>query len=262
MEFNVVGSGRATFNNYLTVGFWSKYRPVEMKDYFEPRVEDRVFNRPEFFYLNTWISSDYRKPVALDLRGGFRSGYGSGYFYRVGPRIRIGNKFNIRYTFEYDKHANQRGYVTDYTPQTDSIIFGRRDNITYTNSINGSYVFNNKSWISLNLRHYWSQIDYNQYYTLKENGDLADHPAYKENEDFNFNVFNVDLMYSWNFAPGSFLNVVWKNSIYESGDIENNEFFGFFENLENTLHSNSVQNSFSIKISYYLDYKYLLKKSG
>jgi predicted DNA-binding protein (MmcQ/YjbR family) len=152
--------------------------------------------------------------------------------------------------------------VTDFVPQTDTIVFGRRDNTTYTNSINSSYVFNNKSWISLNLRHYWSQIDYDKYYKLEENGDLAPNPQYNENADFNFNVFNVDLMYSWNFAPGSYLNVVWKNSIYEDEDIKNNEFYNFLENLKNTINSNQVQNSFSIKISYYLDYKYLLKKAG
>jgi hypothetical protein len=261
-EFNIVTSYHATLKNYLSFGLWSKYRPVEMKDFFEPRVEGAVFNRPEFFYINTWISSDYRKPVALDLKGGIRSGYGSGYFYEVGPRFRVGNKFNINYTFEYDKHANQRGYVTNLGSAQDSIVFGRRDNITYTNSIKSSFIFNNKSWISLNLRHYWSQIDYNKYYTLEENGDLTDNPTYNQNEDFNFNVFNIDLMYSWNFAPGSFLNIVWKNNIYESEDISKNNFYGFFENLGNTLNSNAVQNSFSIKISYYLDYKYLLKKSG
>ena len=259
-EFNIVASGRATFKNYISVGLWSKYRPVEMHDYFEPRVEGRVFDRPEFFYINTWVSTDYRKPLALDLRGGIRSGDGSGYFYTVGPRIRLGNKFVIQYNFQYDKHDNQRGYVTDYS--SDSIIFGRRDNITYTNSINGSYIFNNKSWLNLDLRHYWSQIDYDKYYSLGNNGGLSPTLAYQENADYNFNVFNVDLMYSWNFAPGSFLNIVWKNSIYEGEDILKNNFYDFFENLKNTINSKEVQNSISIKISYYLDYKYLLKKTG
>jgi hypothetical protein len=257
-----VGSGHGTFKNHLSAGFWSKYRPVEMKDFFEPRVEGRYFKRPEFYYLNTWISTDYRKPVALDLRGGFRKGYGGGYFYEIGPRFRLNHKVQLNYEFQYDYRSNERGYVTDFTPENDSIIFGRRNKTTYTNSIEGIYVFNNKSWINLKARHYWSQVDYRSYYTLQENGQLESNQQYSTNNDFNFNAFNIDLTYSWNFAPGSFLKVMWKNNIIESREIENNSFNNFFENMKNTFQSDEMTNSISIKISYYLDYKYLLKQSG
>ena len=261
-DFSIISSGHATLPNYLSIGFWSKYRPVEMKDFYEPRVEGRYFKRREFFYLNTWFSSDYRKPVAIDLRGGFRKGYGGGYFYEIGPRFRLNHKINLNYSFEYDLQTNERGYVTELAAENDSIIFGKRDKTTYTNSLEGSYVFNNKSWVTLNIRHYWSQIDYKTYYTLKENGELEDNNQYQENNDFNFNAFNIDLMYSWNFAPGSYLKVVWKNSILESFEVEENQFDNFFENFKDTMNADDVTNSFSIKISYYLDYKYLFKQAG
>ncbi|MFP4526343.1 MAG: DUF5916 domain-containing protein [Bacteroidales bacterium] len=261
-EFNIVANGNATFTNYLSVGVWSKYRPVKMFDYFEPRVENRKFKRPEFFYLNTWLSTDYRKPLAFNLKGGFRTGDGDGYFYSAGPRLRIGNNFNIKYNFEYDFQRNQKGYVTDYTPDEETIIFGRRNKTTYTNNIGGAFIFNNKSWINLNIRHYWSQVDYNKFYDLNENGTLSTNDNYHQNEDFNYNVFNIDLMYSWNFAPGSFINVVWKNSLAQSEEIHNEDFYNFFDNLNNTLGSSGIDNSLSIKISYYLDYKYLLKNAG
>jgi len=261
-DFNIIASGHGTLPNYLSLGFWTKYRPVEMKDFFEPRVEGRHFNRPEFYYLNIWLSSDYRKPIALDLRGGIRRGYGGGYFYEIGPRVRLNHKILLQYEFQYDLRTNERGYVTDYTPTSDTIIFGKRNKTTYTNSIEGSYIFNNKTWVTLNLRHYWSQIDYKDYYTLKHNGDLQPNTVYDENNDFNFNAFNIDLMYSWNFAPGSFLKVMWKNNIMESRDIEDNSFSSFFNNLKNTFQSDDMNNSISVKISYYLDYKYLFNKSN
>lgn len=31
-----------------------------------------------------------------------------------------------------------------------------------------------------------------------------------------FNTFNIDLIYTWNFAPGSLMNFMRKNSIYNS----------------------------------------------
>ncbi|MFP4041465.1 MAG: DUF5916 domain-containing protein [Bacteroidales bacterium] len=261
-DFNVHASSRVTLKNYLFIGSDFSYRPTKMKDYFEPRVEGRVFERPEAFEFTSWLSSDYRKPLALDLRIGYNKEFSDGYFYSISPRIRIGNKFLVVYEFRHDKKNNEKGFVNVNRTGNNDIIFGRRDNTTYTNSINSSFIFNNKSWISLDLRHYWSQIDYDKYYTLKQNGGLSDYPEYNENEDFNYNIFNIDLMYSWNFAPGSFLTFVWKNNISEREDITENNFYSFDENLENMLNSNKMQNSFSIKISYYLDYKYLLKTRG
>jgi hypothetical protein len=261
-EFNIQGNYRVTFTNHLYVGGGFQYRPVEKNDFFEPRVEGAVFNRPEYFDCNIWISSDYRKPLAIDLRSGYSKEFGEGYFYSISPRIRIGDKTLIVYEFRYDKQTNERGYVTHFSTQENNIIFGRRDNETYTNSLNASFIFNNKSWISLDARHYWSQIDYDKYYNLQDNGDLRDNNSFSENRDFNYNVFTIDLMYSWNFAPGSFLKLVWKNNIHEREYIANNNFYDFYENIKNTLNSQKAQNSFSVKITYYLDYKYLFNKSN
>ena len=67
------------------------------------------------------------------------------------------------------------------------------------------------------------------------------------------------MVFSWNFAPGSFLNVVWKNSLQELNEIESVAEQSFVDNLENTLNSNAFVNSFSVKLSYYLDYKQFFK---
>ena len=261
-DFNIRGNYRLTFKNHLYVGSGFTYRPSEKHDFFEPRVDGKVFDRPDYFDGNIWVSSDYRKPLALDLRTGYNSEFGEGYFYSISPRIRIGDKLLIVYEFRYDKQMNEKGYVTHFSSEGNNIIFGRRNNETYTNSLNTSFIFNNKSWISLDARHYWSQIDYNKYYNLKDNGELTHNNTYNENRDFNYNVLTVDLMYSWNFAPGSFLKLVWKNNIHERESITDDNFYDFFDNFENTLNSTQIQNSFSIKLSYYLDYKYLFDKSG
>jgi hypothetical protein len=261
-DFNIQGDYRLTFTNHLYVGGGFQYRPVEKHDFFEPRVTGEVFDRPEYFGSNIWISSDYRKPLAIDLRTGYNKEFGKGYFYSVSPRIRIGDKMLIVYEFRYDKQMNEKGYVTHLSSEDNNIIFGRRDNETYTNSLNASFIFNNKSWISMDARHYWSQIDYDKYYNLQDDGDLSYNSSFSENRDFNYNVFTIDLMYSWNFAPGSFLKLVWKNNIHEREYIANNNFYDFYENIKNTLVSQKAQNSFSVKITYYLDYKYLFNKSN
>jgi hypothetical protein len=113
------------------------------------------------------------------------------------------------------------------------------------------------------MRHYWITVRYNDYYRLLPDGYLTP-TDYSVNNDFGVNIFNIDLVYTWNFAPGSEINVVWKNAIntYEPesdsptmDEIESS----YFQNLKNTINSPAT-NSFSVKILYYLDYQYLKKK--
>ena len=81
-------------------------------------------------------------------------------------------------------------------------------------------------------RHYWSQANYLQYYTLNNEGHL-DPSSYWRNHNINFNAFTVDLQFVWYFAPGSELSVVMIDS--------------------------PQTNSFSFSVLYYLDYLYIKK---
>ncbi len=255
---------RATLANFMSVGFWSSFSPIERNDYYEARQSDfQVFKRPASYWYKLWMSSDYRKTFALDAQIGTSKGYAHGFFYRIRPRVQVNDKLNFRYTFDYDERTGERGYVDKLETATDTaVVFGKRNKQTITNSFEGSYVFNNKASLSLNMRHYWSAVDYNNYYLLETDGGLSSTERYAENSDFNFNVFNVDLVFSWNFAPGSFFNVVWKNSILQDGEILDNEFYTFRQNFEETFRYENMANSLSFKISYYLDYKQLFKRRG
>ena len=58
------------------------------------------------------------------------------------------------------------------------------------------------------------------------------------------------MVYSWQFAPGSFLNIVWKNATqYYSNEVESH----YFKNLTNTIGAEN-NNNFSLKVIYFLDY--------
>ena len=65
--------------------------------------------------------------------------------------------------------------------------------------------------------------------------------------------FPVDIVYTWRFAPGSELNIMWKNSIYSENNLPIN---GFINNFDQTIHS-PQENALSLKLIYYLDYLYL-----
>jgi len=64
------------------------------------------------------------------------------------------------------------------------------------------------------------------------------------------------MVYTWEFAPGSFINIVWKNSVVDFDDqVERS----YFRNFTNAIHTDQ-NNNISFKIIYFLDYLKLKKK--
>jgi len=82
--------------------------------------------------------------------------------------------------------------------------------------------------------------------------DAAGESAY----NVNFNAFTIDLVYRWVFLPGSEINVVWKNSIFQS-----DKFVGesYIYNLSKTIQQ-GPNNSLSFKLIYWLDAQSIRKK--
>ncbi|MCD4745057.1 MAG: DUF5916 domain-containing protein [Bacteroidales bacterium] len=258
-SFNLRFNSNTTFKNHLSVGFYSNFRPVEMHDYFEPRSDNKFFVRPSQYSLGMWISPDYRKKFVVDCDIGFWrvSDYNqNGIFFAVEPRFRVNDKLLFLLEIDFDIENNDIGYVTDSTDNNNNelIIFGKRDLKTLENTLEANYNFNNKLSLSFRLRHYWMTGKYKEFFDLEQDGYLSNN-SYYENNDFNYNAFNIDMVFTWDFAPGSEMIVVWKNAIYGSEDeIINN----YFDNFKNTIELPAI-NSFSIKLMYYLDYQYLKK---
>ncbi|MCH8331328.1 MAG: hypothetical protein IH946_08090 [Bacteroidetes bacterium] len=139
----------------------------------------------------------------------------------------------------------------------DNIIFSVRDQRTIISSLRASFIFSSTMSLNLRTRHYWSRVFVRSFHELQEDGELL--PSnYSGDHNINFNAFNVDLIYSWFFLPGSEINLVWKNAILQS---ENQLIYDFRENLDHTFKL-PQSNSFSFKAIYYLDYLYLKKKSS
>jgi hypothetical protein len=55
--------------------------------------------------------------------------------------------------------------------------------------------------LNLTARYYWSYSDNQAFFTLQDDGALSQNSTYLLNR--NFNSWNLDLSYSWWFAPGS-----------------------------------------------------------
>lgn len=240
---------------YLDISLSDEY------DYYEARYPGRVYVRPAIhnFYYN--ISTDYRKTFALDMQLGTYLDFIKrwGYYGYVSPRVRISDRITLIYSFDFDFDHNDCGFVPD-TIYDDQIVFGQRNVNTLINSLQGKWVINNKMYINLSLRHYWRTVDYNKYYFLQLDGSLSPIDIYNQDHDINFNTFNVDLSFSWNFAPGSYLDLMWKNQIYSSDVIPDYLMFPSFGKNFFNLFDNPQTNTISFRLIYYLDWQKMKRR--
>ncbi len=241
----------ATNLKQLSYGFELGTNIGERVDFFEPRTEGRFWKRNGQFRSEGYFSSDFRKRLAFETSLQYRDRYGTNeYSYELGlgPRFRVNDKLEFAYGFTLEQSFNQPGYVD--TLDDEAIIFGVRQNNQIENSFSSKYSFNDKSSVSMSFRHYWSTVAYQeQYYELGEDGYLSTHP-YNENNDLNFNSWNLDLRYVWQFTRGSELVALYRNSIQSDDD---RSFLSFGENLSELLEQPSGH-LLSVKLIYFLDY--------
>lgn len=252
-----------TLKNFLTIGVDASVEPIGYDDYFEPRVYGRYWSKPTWTRLNFWFSSDYRKVLALDGFINYRRFWGTGAWansdvlsFNIEPIMRFSDFFNMTCGANFTYRRNSIGFVTfAQSNGIQDIIFGSRYRQDIESNITANYLFNNKMALSFRLRHYWAIVDYAKLYLLGEAGQMLD-TNYKGEHDANYNAFNIDLIFRWRFAPGSELNVVWKQAILNYG---NQPEYDYFNNLSGMFES-GLNNQFSIKALYFLDCYRLFKK--
>lgn len=231
-------------------------------DFYEPRHDGRVFRTPVNFSFGNFFESNFAKKYYAtgnyvinfyQLKGWKELQFFYSQQYRVNNRISFGHDISL------NPRWNNIGYTTivaGATPQDDTLIFARRNRNTIENILRFKYSFNTKMYVTLRVRHYWSKVSNLEFFTLKKDGSVETNAAFNQNQNQNYNAFNVDMVYSWRFAPGSEINIVWKNAI---GTFNNDVVTNYFKNVDNTLGAPQY-NSLSFKILYFFDYLQLQKK--
>ncbi len=237
----------------FSFGFNVKGKLGKQKDFFEPRraiSEQRYLERNSEMAFDGFISTDFRKKFAFDLKGDYRKVFGTDQTragFEFGPRYRFSNKMSLVYRFRFNTNKNAIGYVND---DNNDIIMGKRESDSYENSLTSKYSFSTKSSLSLSFRHYWQTVTYkNQFYNLNAEGTLDNH-SYTGDHDVNYNSWNLDVNYLWQFAPGSQLIAFYRNSIFNANDRSDLDFVNNLDDLFNqpALHT------FSLKFVYFIDY--------
>jgi hypothetical protein len=255
--FTVTGRHIFTFRNFITTGANWLMSPVKANDFFETRTQHRYLLYPENYELGGFVSSDYRKILALDASSSYRIFLERNrtiFRYSIGPRYRASDNLFFVYKWEHELKHDNIGYV--YGANSPIIVFGLRDMNTVTNTLTTTYIFTPKMGLSLRVRHYWSEVSYKEYFDLQPDGTLS-HYDYSGDADISFNAFNIDLIYTWVFQPGSELIVTYKNSILSSSGILPGSYSEDLGHIFDGPESNSI----SVKLIWYLDAgKYFKKK--
>ncbi|WP_045114847.1 DUF5916 domain-containing protein [Microscilla marina] len=276
-QFGLWTNMNFNFTNFWYAGFNLNTTPVDNYDYFSPRVEGRFFKRLPAHEVNFWAGTDSRKKFRL-------TGYGGTWarpdwkqqdtWFGIRPRYRVNNKLSFIHDFNYTRRNNERNWATNVTDDNDHthIVYGRRDVRNITNTFTLDYAFNRLTNFRLRIRHYWSNVIYDKLYLLQQNGELlADQATLKSLEtnsegvseavthNQDFNAFNIDFVFNLQFAPGSFLTLVYKNAVsnFLSGREVND--FSFERNFRNNVMNAPQVNTFSAKVIYFLDYLYVKK---
>ena len=253
-DFSIKGQTNIIWNNRLSTGLNVRYN-FEEHDYNEARRSNQIFIRPPKFNSSIYTSSDYRKRFALDTRVGIKytkQNNNNKLYLRISPRFRLNDHLSFIYIYVQENEKNQYGYIDE---EDDLIFFSKRNQLTFTNKLLIDYAINKKMFTNVILRHYWSRFENDNFYTLNNDGTLSNTNEIITDSNINFNSWNIDLTFSYEFSAGSFLSFVWKNQLLsESNELEDN----FYNNIVNTFES-PMLNSFSFKITYYLDYNKLKK---
>lgn len=249
-DFNFNFNSSFLTKNFNSFGGGFQTSPFGTYDIYEPRVDNRYVKVPAYYNPWIWYSTDYRKKLAIDINldwNFFKSKNRNDFELEFRPQYRVSDKWKLFFGTDVVLSNNEEGFVDI---EEESIIFGRRDRNTVVNSLESQYIFNNKMVLNLAFRHYYSEVEYNRFFTLQKNGELIVNPNYLDNQNTTYNNWNIDLRFSWWFAPGSQLTLLYHNSMESYVPDSRINFSNNFKDLFDAPQLNSL----SLRISYYLDY--------
>lgn len=254
-SFGIYPEISVQFKNFWSVKLSANWQ-AESNDFYEAR-NGQLFKESESYKVRIFVNPNRAK--AYNIGGNFvrikKSMFdGVGYNFYLFQNLRISDKLALGLDLSYAPSFNYTNWVGFNGPQS---VFSRYNRNTVENSFDAKYSFNNRMGINVGVRHYWSDRRNKEFFALNNSGYLNPYTGPQlKNVDRNYNVFNIDLVYTWNFRPGSELSVTYKNAAETS-----ERFFTkrYNRNLENVL-SSPQNNSLSIKLLYYIDYLDLFKK--
>ncbi|MFV8373814.1 DUF5916 domain-containing protein [Flavobacterium sp. LB1P62] len=241
-------------NNYFEFQF--NINPLNKFNFYEPRQDGRYVHIPKSIIGYALFTSDKNKALSYEIESAvtkFDEEHRVEYILGSGAKYRFNDKVSLAYNLQYFRKVNDRGWVDQ---DNTGIIFAERNREIVQNDLSGKYAINNKMTLNLTARYYWSYSQNHQFLTLQDNGYLVQNNTYSLNKNRNFNSWNFDLSYSWWFAPGSEISILYRNYAQESSRAVEKKLSSNFKNVFDS----NLTTIFSISLRYFIDYNVVKNK--
>jgi hypothetical protein len=248
------------FKNFWDVSVNIEVNPLYFRDFFEARTPGVVLKRIPYVFIGTGGSTDSRKKLYVSWYGGFaESPYPNDFFMTMssGVRYRFNDRMQVSIDFKRQKDNGAWGFSHRDTISTmvpgfkDPIISFRKVRINEVIATM-QYSFTPRMNWTIRMRHNWTYVDHLRYYKLRSNGDWYDIP-FAPDRNWNFNVFNVDMFYTWDFKWGSRVTLAWKNALGGNVFLDPYQNRTYRKNVAGVF-NNPHSNELTLKIVYFLDY--------
>ncbi len=262
-NLKINGNFLHVFKNFWDASLILFSQPTWENDYFDLRTSGKFIKKSPFTFLGIEGSTDSRKK----LFGRYNLGWANlspipndAYTrFGLGARYRFSPKFSLDIGGDRTLDKGNIGFAF-FEPATNEPIAGYRTITTFNTTVNAIYNFKARMNLNLSLRHYWSKVDYKEFYHVKDDGFYAPH-EYVDGKNENFNAFNLDMFFTWDFRLGSRLIIAWKNALGPDAvvdGISNSKYSNNFSEVFNVPHSNEI----SVKFVYYIDAQQFKKKKA
>lgn len=258
-NFTVSAKAFYFFKNFWDVTFSTLIQPVWQNDYFDLRTPGRMIKKSGFYYIALNGSTDSRKRFFFRYNAGFAESPlpDDPYFtLELGPRYRFSEHFSLDLDVTREHDHGNFGFA--FKEASGEPIAGRRQTTNLTTVVNGIYNFTSRMNLSLRARHYWSKVIYTNFYNVDMSGNLLPH-AFVNDQNQNFNAFNLDMFYTWDFKYGSKLIIGYKNWLgtdFPINGISNTKYTQNLGQVFQQPHGNEL----TVRLIYYIDYLTLQKR--
>ena len=235
----------------------------EYKNFDETRKDNVYIIDPEEFELSFAFMSDKRKKLmyGFDVQSSFAVNEDfdenkSGFKYGFGFLYRLNNKLNFQYEIGNSKNNDNVGYVFS---EKDEVFFGKRDVKSIENDVSINYNFDSYKSVNIKFRQFWSTAKYNDiFYSLNDVGrrSISNKSLKDYDPNTNFNLWNFDLGFNWEYAPGSKITFLYRNNIFNEDNLSGISYY----KSSKELFEKPINHQLSLRINYFIDFNLLKKK--
>lgn len=252
------------FNNFWDLSVSVPVQPFWYNDYFELQTPNRMLKKAPYYSIFITGSTDTRKKLFVNWNIGFAEGPLPNDPYNavtLGARYRFGDKFTVEASVrrrhdngQWGLANNGRMFIFD---NTDEPVLARRKYTDVTTILSGTYNFTSRMNLTFRGRHFWNKLENTNLYYAGADGYWTERTDLKAADyNANYNVFNLDVFYTWDFSLGSRIILGYKNWL-------GNDYLNALSGTDNRLYGKNLLNLFSqphgneitLRFIYFLNYQ-------